>query len=495
MNLLRKFKEVGVAMLPIVVIALILNFTVVHMSNEVLMQFLIGTLLVYVGQVIFLVGVDNSLVSIGHLVGIQIVKYKKIFIVLLLVGIFGFVATVADPDVTILSNQLHEINNDIPQLMLICFVGVGVGVYVVIFTLKTILKIKLKYITIASFIIIFVLCFFAPSNFIAFAFDSGGVTTGPITVPIILALGIGIASLSGRHSEDSFGVVSLSAIGPIIAVLILGIIFKDSSVDQVVISFSNSDFGNIWLSTMQQIAIGIAPITLVFLIFNFISIKLSRKKLYRIISGTLITYIGLVLFLSGVTYGFSEAGYMIGNSIGKTDFYQIIIPIGVVLGFAIAFTEPGVKVLGQQVELLTSGHIRKKVLFIFLAIGLGLAMLVSMLRVIYQFHILYVVVPGYIIILILQFVVSDEFVGIGFDSGAVASGPMSATFLLPIAVGLCDALNHQVLSDAYGIIALISLFPILMVLLLGLIYKLKTKKTILEIRQVKNDKDYSGLED
>ncbi len=498
MHILKKAKEVLLSMLPILAIVVLLFFTIPLMpggkklDNEILFTFLIGALLVYVGQVFFLVGIDNSIGTMGELVGSSVSKVKKSWLVPLFGFLFGFLATISEPDVQVLADQVSHVNPSVNKYLLMAVVAVGVGLFVSLSMIRVVRGLSIKKILIISYLLVFAIAPFS-GTFTNVAFDSGGVTTGPITVPFILALGIGIASIKGgKNSADaSFGTVGLASVGPILAVAILGLIFG-RSIPGAAIEEGPVTFTGHLLTTMGDVALGLLPMTAIFLLFQFFIIKLSPKKLIRILLGVVVVYAGLVLFLTGVSYGFSEAGKAIGGGVGGSDMSWILIIIGAVLGFVIVFTEPAINVLGHQVQNVTQGQIKAKTINITLCIGISIAVVFAVLKVLYSIPIWYFVVPGYIISIVLLIFVPDLFVGIAFDSGGVASGPMTATFIMPFVMGICEAVSGQdnILNFAFGAVAMVAMMPLIIIQGLGLIYVFKKKA--LDRRAVSEEAVLSG---
>lgn len=497
----KKLKQIVISILPIIAVVGILDLILFlipgakPLESEVLINFFLGAMLVIVGQVLFLVGVDNSIMTMGEMVGSTAIKFKKIFLVLGFGFLFGFLCTIAEPDVQVLGDMLGKINPNITSMLLIVVVALGVGIYVALSLLKTIFNIKIKYIIFISYILVFVLAIFSPPSFRPLSFDSGGVTTGPITVPFILALCIGVASVKSKKSaEDSFGMVALASIGPIMAVMILGII---SGQPQAVASmdYSNAGFGNVILKVLQEVSIGLLPIAVIFIIFQLVFLKLPKQKVFSILFGVLIVFIGLLLFLVGVEFGFSGASHSIGKLVGELDFSYILIPIGVIIGVSTVYTEPAIRILGNQVENITAGHIKNKVLLNSLAIGIGVAVALGVVKAMFGINILWFVVPAYAIALVLMFFCPEIFTSIAFDSGGVASGPITATFTLPFVVGIAEVHNQSptaVLDYAFGLVALVAVMPTIVIQVMGIIYKSKEKS--ISKTQAEPEFDFDNLD-
>lgn len=430
----------------------------------------------------FNVGVEISMTPIGERVGTTMTKSKNLFLMILISFIMGFVITISEPDLQVLAQQVPSI----PNLVLILAVALGVAIFLVIAILRMLFGIPLAWLLVVFYILIFGLTPFVPADFLAIAFDSGGVTTGPMTVPFIMSFGIGIAAIrNDRHAEDdSFGLVSLCSIGPIAAVLVLGMIYNPGSAEQVSESIPIIDntvdlwqlFAIEFPTYIEEIAISLLPIVIFFGIFQLISRDINKRTLIKIGIGLVYTYIGLVVFLTGVNVGFMPAGNYLGQTIASLPYAWIIIPIGMIIGYFIVQAEPAVFVLTRQVEEMTSGAISAKAMGLSLSIGVAVSVGLAMIRVLSGISILYFLIPGYAIALILTFFVPKIFTAIAFDSGGVASGPMTATFLLPFAMGACQALGGNIITDAFGIVAMVAMTPLITIQVMGLIFQIKENK-------------------
>ena len=478
-----KFKEKLIetlkAVIPILLIVLLLCFTIAPIPPSILMTFLIGAVLLIIGMLFFNVGVELSMNPIGERVGSIMTKSKNLFIMILISFIMGFVITISEPDLQVLAQQVPSI----PNLVLILAVAAGVASFLVVAILRMLLGVPLSYLLVVFYLIIFGLTPFVPGDFLAIAFDSGGVTTGPMTVPFIMSFGIGIAAIrSDRHAEDdSFGLVSLCSIGPIAAVLLLGMLYNPGSAEQVSESIPIIDntvdlwqlFAVEFPTYIKEIAVSLLPIVVFFGIFQLISRDINKRTLIKIGIGLIYTYIGLVLFLTGVNVGFMPAGNYLGQTIAGLSYSWIIIPIGMIIGYFIVLAEPAVFVLTRQVEEMTSGAISAKAMGLSLSIGVSVSVGLAMIRVLTGISILYLLIPGYAIALLLTFFVPKIFTAIAFDSGGVASGPMTATFLLPFAMGACESLGGNIITDAFGIVAMVAMTPLITIQIMGLVFKIK----------------------
>lgn len=499
-KLLAKIKEALISVLPVTLIVIILNFTpLVNFTDKEIIVFVISALLLIIGIGLFNLGADLAMTPMGEHVGHGLTKSKNLLLLLSVCFILGLLITIAEPDLTVLATQVKEI---IESTTLILFVGVGVAIFLVIAILKIIFNKQLSMLLMFFYMLLFALTAFVVINgneeLLALAFDSGGVTTGPITVPFIMALGVGIASIiGGRNSkENSFGLIAMCSVGPILAVTLLGVFVKEdlhyqipdySIAEDVVTSFFHT-----LIHTAKEVAIALALIVVFFLVINAIFLKLSKKKLIQIGFGIIFTYLGLVLFLTSVNVGFMPIGYKMGTELGANNELFVII-IGFILGLVVVLAEPAVHVLNKQVEEITDGNVSKTSMLIALSIGVGISICLSMIRIVYDFSILYYLVPGYFISLGLSFFVPRMYTAIAFDSGGVASGPLTSTFILPFAVGVCIAIQGEakVLTDAFGIVAMVAMTPLITIQLLGFrsIISRKMKERIALKRILDEDDD------
>lgn len=480
-ELLReKVVESITSVLPITIIVLLLSITIAPLTPATLTLFLFGALLLIVGMGFFTLGVDMSMIPMGEGIGVELSKAKKIGIPIIVCFILGIIITIAEPDLQVLARQVPAV----PDFTLIMTVALGVGFFLVISQLRILFKIPISYILILFYLIIFILAFIAPWDFVPVSFDSGGVTTGPVTVPFIIALGIGMASVrSDKNSEnDSFGLTAICSMGPILAVLILSICYKptNSTYSSVTLTDLKTtrdvalEFARAFPIYLKEVAIAIVPIGVVFLIFQCIFKRFHSRQIARILAGLLYSYIGLVLFLTGVNVGFMPAGQYIGGALARGSAW-LLIPVGMVVGYFIVRAEPAVQVLNRQVEEVTNGSITQKAIGTCLSIGIAFSVGIAMLRITTGLNILWFLVPGYLISLIMTFFVPQIFTGIAFDSGGVASGPMTTTFLLPFAMGACEAVGGNVLTDAFGIVAMVAMTPLLTIQILGLVVNIRKR--------------------
>ncbi len=472
-----KIKESLFAVMPIFIIVLLLHFTTLVPLNDQLALFIVGSIILIFGMGLFTLGADIAMSPMGEQIGSAIIKKRNIFFIIGVIFIVGILITIAEPDLSILADQIPSINH----WVLIIAVSVGVGIFFVISILRIVFKWSLSWCVIIAYAIVFILTIFTHPDYIAIGFDSGGVTTGPITVPFIIAIGVGVASVRGGKDsiDNSFGLVALCAIGPIMAVMFLGLFTKSSPVytpDEISTASIFSQFANGFLSYGIDVTIALAPIIALFFIFQFTILHLPKHKLIKMIIGMVYTYIGLILFLTAVNVGFMPASKHIGEFLGTSNYSYLLIPIGAIIGFFIVLAEPTVHVLNKQVEEISGGMISKRTMLIGLTVGTAFSVGLSMLRIVIGFNILYYLIPGYAIAIILSFFVPKIYTAIAFDSGGVASGPMSAGFILPFAVGACGALHPEsIMQVGFGIVAMITMTPLITIQVLGLRAEIKVK--------------------
>jgi len=482
-HLKDKLKEALQAVLPIVGLVLVLCFSVAPISPSILLCFLMGGVMVIIGMMFFTLGAELAMTPMGERVGSAMTKSRKVWLILTLAFILGLLVTISEPDLQVLASQVPSV----PNMTLIVAVAVGVGFFLALALLRMLLGIPLNVLLIGCYIITFGLAFFVPDSFLAVAFDSGGVTTGPMTVPFIMAVGVGVSAIrSDRHAaDDSFGLIALCSVGPILAVMILSLIFNpDSAAYSSPVLPEIADSLELWkyfrngLPTyIHEIAVSLLPIVLVFALFQIFMLKMTRRSLTKIIIGLIYTYIGLVLFLTGANVGFMPAGHYLGQMLAGSNNSWIIVPIGMIMGFFIVKAEPAVYVLNKQVEKMTDGGISAGTMGIALSIGVAVSVGLAMIRVLTGISILWFLIPGYAVALAISFSVPKLYTAIAFDSGGVASGPMTATFLLPLAQGACAAVGGDLVKDSFGVIAMVAMTPLITIQLLGLISQYKQAKT------------------
>jgi len=483
----QKFKDVVFAVLPVTIILLILNYTIAPIGRELVWRFIVGAIFIILGLGIFLFGADLAIQPIGQHMGSSITRKRSLPLLLTTGLVLGFFINIAEPDLMVLAKQVQQVTSGaISQWALLVVVSVGIGVMVALGLLRIVFKIPLSKLLTILYAIIFILVIFSPKLFLGIAFDSGAATTGSMTVPFILALGLGVASTKGgrQSEEDSFGLLGIASAGPMLAVLSMGIISGIKSLAGGIPPSPDGGRGILYpfLESIPRIAVEVllamVPIIVMFFIFQAILIKLGRAPLVKIIKGLVYTFTGFVLFLTGVNAGFMEAGTAVGYAVASFGKNWIVIVTGFLLGFTVVLAEPAVYVLNEQIEEVTSGHIRKKNILYSLSIGVAIAVSLSMARILIPgMQLWHLLVPGYIIAITLSYFAPRLFVGIAFDSGGVASGPMAATFILAFAQGVAEATpGADVLMEGFGVIAMVALTPLIAIQVLGLLYKQKALK-------------------
>lgn len=478
----EKFFESFKSIIPIAIIILIVCGFIVPVDTNLLVIFFIGVILLMIGMTFFTNGVDISMISFGSKLGTKMVQSRKVWLISLLSLIIGIVITLTEPDLQILASQV----NGVPNIVLMVAVAVGVGVFLVIAMLRILFDVSLRFLLLIFYGALFILCFFVPKEFLAMSFDSGGVTTGPMTVPFLISLGIGVTAVKQgkNNSSDSFGTIALCSVGPIIAVMVLGIFYKASGGEYQMpeintLPNSMSVTQVFWESIVEHIetvGISVLPIVVFFVLFELVTKSFDKVQIIRVMIGFIFTYVGLVIFLSGASVGFMPIGYQLGGLLSVKGNGYLLIPVGMIIGYFIVLAEPSVYVLTKQVEKASLGAVSAKTMNLGLSIGVSLAIGLSMMRILTGINILWILIPGYCVSLVLTFFVPKLFTGIAFDSGGVASGAMASTFVLPFAIGAAISSKANVFTQAFGCISFIALAPLITVQISGLIYAKKSKK-------------------
>ncbi len=468
-------------------IVLFLGLTFVPLDKYLLARFIVGGLLLIIGLTIFLLGVDLGIQPMGERCGAELTKKRSLALLLFVAFVIGFIVTAAEPDIQVFGDQVRGIFPFVNKIAITFVIAAGVGLFIMLGLLRTVLKLSLKWTLFIAYTILFILSFFAPESFFGIAFDSGGATTGPMTVPFIMALGLGVSSVS-KDDDNSFGLTGVCSIGPVMAVLIYAIILSlrlrsgdgtavVSAGSNTAISAASESFAQIAAHVFRESLISIAPLFALFIIFQILLLKMTKRQVIRIIIGFIYAFIGLTIFLIGVNGGFSQAGAELGKKLGSLavtrggGWYVLLIITGLLLGAIIVCAEPAVWVLSEQVESVSGGTIKRKVLLIFLSVGTAIAIALSMLRAVTGFNLKFIIIPGYIIAMVLMLFCPSLFSGIAFDSGGVASGPLTSTFVLSFTLGA--AASGEGGNDSFGVIALVAMMPLLAIQLMGIIYKIK----------------------
>jgi len=487
---MSKLKEVLLSVLPITAIVLILHFTVTPIPSASLIRFIIGAVFILVGLAIFLFGVDLGISSLGTNIGETISKANKVWIVVIAGLILGFFVSIAEPDLEILARKVSEVTNDlISYSELLILVSAGIGVLIVVGFLRIVYNLSIRIVFLVIYGLVLILSIIAPSVFLPISFDASGATTGALTVPFIMALALGVSSMkkdSVSSESDSFGLVGIASTGAIIGVLLLGSVsgqkeitgafFAHASNNEGIIAPFLHEIADLWFETL----IAILPLAVIFTVFQLIAFKFRGRQLRRMIKGLVYTYIGLVIFLAGTGAGFMDVGSILGQKIAQLDSKVPAVLVGFVIGFVTILAEPAVHVLTDQIEEVTSGYVRKRVVFGALTIGVGCAVALSIVRIVVPgMQLWHILLPGYVLSLILSFLVKKLFVGIAFDSGGVASGPMTATFILAFSQGVAGTVSGaDNIANAFGMIALVAMTPIITLQILGLVFRIASGRRL-----------------
>ena len=502
MNILAKLKETAVSVLPVMAIVLFLGFTFVPLEKIMLARFVAGGLLLIIGLTIFLLGVDLGIQPMGQRCGAELTKKRSLPLLLGVALIIGFIVTAAEPDIQVFGDQVRSIFPFVKKISITFVIAGGVGLFIMLGLLRTVLNLSIKWTFFIAYALLFAMTFFTPDSFIGIAFDSGGATTGPMTVPFIMALGLGVSSVRD-DDKNSFGLTGVCSIGPVMAVLIYAIVLKmtvvecpqsgciETTVNAVgdMVSIQPSaysttgsieSFAQISGHVIKESLISIAPLFALFVIFQVTLLKMTKRQVIRIVIGFIYAFIGLTIFLIGVKGGFSQAGAELGRKLGALAinrggaWYLLLIVTGLALGAIIVCAEPAVWVLSEQVEQVSGGTIRRKALLLFLSVGTALAIALSMWRAVVGFNLKYILIPGYALAMLLMIFCPALFSGIAFDSGGVASGPLTSTFVLSFTLGA--AASGKGGNDSFGVIALVAMMPLLAIQIMGIIFKMKKKE-------------------
>ena len=480
--LMDKLKESAGSILPITAIVAVLCLLFVPVHSGLLLSFLLGSQLMLLGMALFTLGADMSMSRIGSSIGGYLTRSRKLALIVVVSLLLGTAISLAEPDLQVLAASVPAIDTT----LLVWTVSVGVGLFLTLALLRILFSIPLRRLLLISYALVFLGAAFTSKDMLSVAFDAGGVTTGPMTVPFIMALGVGIASIRSDENAkaDSFGLVALCSVGPILAVMLLGLLFPStpsgSSELSLPVSENTVEIGWGYIHSTPryflEVARAMLPIFAFFLVFQVFALRMHRSALLRILVGIVYTYLGLVLFLTGVNVGFSPLGTVLGWAITLSEHRWVLVPLAMLMGWFIINAEPAVHVLNRQVEELTAGAVSAKAMGLALSVAVAAANGLAMLRVLTDAPLLAFVLPGYGVALALSFVVPPTFTAIAFDSGGVASGPLTATFMLPLAMGACEAAGHNVMVDAFGLVTLVAMMPLITVQLMGGLYLLKSRK-------------------
>ncbi|MBR5646451.1 MAG: DUF1538 domain-containing protein [Treponema sp.] len=494
MNVLTKLKETAVSVIPVILIVLLLGFTVVPVEKIILARFVIGGLFLIAGLTVFLIGVDLGIQPMGERCGAELTKKRSIVLLLVSAFFIGFIVTAAEPDIQVFASQVQSVFPFINRLSFTFVIASGVGVFILTGLLRSVLNFSLKITFFILYTVLFILTFFIPSDFAGIAFDSGGATTGPMTVPFIMALGLGVCSVRS-DDKNSFGLTGISSVGPVMAVLVFALCYKSMTGGSVLQSVSSnavtesegifSSFGMIIPQILKESLVSILPLFVLFIIFQITLLKLSKIQIIRMVIGFFYSFTGLALFLTGAGGGFSQAGREIGFSLAQKALNMggwwtvLLVVTGFVFGAIIVCAEPAVWVLSEQVEHVSGGTIKRKILLVFLSLGTAAAVALSILRIVNGLDLKIILIPGYVISLLLMIFCPTLFSGIAFDSGGVASGPLTSTFVLSFTIGISSAFNT---SDSFGVIALVAMMPLIAIQIMGIIFRIKSRRSVKEVK-------------
>lgn len=472
MDFIRKLRETLTSVLPIVVIVLVLNFTIAPLGS-MLWPFLLGAVMLVAGLSLFLAGTDIGMAPVGEKLGSVLAQKRSVILMLTIGFIIGFVVTLAEPDVTVLASQVHSLNPAIPERLLIVMIALGLGIFVDIGLLRTVLGFSLKWVLLAAYLLVFVLISFIGQSMASISFDASGATTGPLAVPFLLALGLGVSASTSHEKDSSFGLTGIASVGPILAVAAMSMAVSSSGEAGTLTAEAEAatGFGASLLAMLKNTAIGFGPLFAIILVLQFALLRFPRVKLRKILMGMLYSFIGIVIFLTGVDFGFVEVGRYLGQTISHNYSPVLVIALALVFGGIVVIAEPAVWVLTTQVETVTAGRIRKSLVMVFLCFGVSVAVALAMVRIFFSINYLWFVFLGVGASLLMSFFTPALFTGIAFDSGGVASGPMSTTFLLSFAMGVSGSAEM-----GFGLVGLVAISPLIAIQILGLIFRFKEGK-------------------
>ena len=477
----EKLKKSIFSILPVMIIMILVSF-LLNFNIVTIISILISTVLLIIGITLFTYGANISMIEIGKVVASSLVKTKKPILIAFVAFIVGIIITVAEPDLKVLAEQMTAIDD----FTLIIFVGIGVGIFLSLAALRIIYQIDLKIFIIIFYALIIILMVFAPQEMIPLSFDSGGVTTGPMSVPFIIAMGIGFSQSRSRKESknDSFGLVAMCSIGPIIIVLLFSLFAKSNMIYEYNIATEFKNFNDLFYNyfsivgpILKSVALSLLPILLLFIIFDLITKKIKKYKLKQVIIGLIISFFGLSIFLIGVSAGYMKIAYLIGTKM-FANYEFLLIPLAVLVGLVIVKAEPAVIVLTNQIEKITQGSVSQKIINNIIATGVAIAVAIAMIRVLTGVSIIWFLLVGYVLAVIFMFITPKIFTMIAFDSGGAVSGPMTTSFLLPLIIGVCYQKGGNVMTDAFGVVALVAVSPLITIQLFGILYNIKSKMTI-----------------
>lgn len=480
-NILSKLKGSFISIFPIVVVVLVLGLTISPLSGYDITKFLISSVLLIFGMALFTVGADSAMFTMGSSIGGNLSKSRKLGTLLIFSLLLGIIVTLAEPSLSVLASQVLSIN----KWVFICVVSLGVGLFLALAVLRIIFQVKLKTVLIISYCIVFVLMLLVSPEYLPISIDAGAVTTGAISMPFILAFGMGISAVRGNkyNEDDSFGLIALGSVGPLITTLLLCVFAgKDVQTTQTIITQTStgsasqmlSEFGVEFLQNILDILVVLLPIIVFFFVYNAIYLKYPKTQIIKIVIGLIYTYFGIVIFLTGIMAGFLPVGSIIGYNIAISKYSWLLVPIAGIIGLFTILAEPSIQVLNKKVEDITHGAINRHVMMVSISIGVALSLMLAVLRVLFNIKFIYLILPLYVACIIASVFCPSLFNAIAFDSGGVSAGTMATGFILPFVMGICEASGVNIMVGAFGTIAFIACLPILSILFLGLIYRIIT---------------------
>ncbi|QTJ43256.1 DUF1538 domain-containing protein [Dolosigranulum pigrum] len=490
MNILtQKFREVLQAVIPTYILVLLIHFFIVDLPKEALLAFSVGTLFIMAGMTIFLTGVDLAITPIGEQMGKGIARSNKVSIVVIFGFVLGFLIAASEPSINVLGQEIATISGGAVNAMAIVgVVSVGLAIMIVIGLLRIVYDWSLIKILISAYSLVFMMAIFTSEEFISISFDASGATTGAITVPFVLAMASGVANLkkgTSQSNNDSFGLVAIASVGAIIAVMLFNLLMPIGELTGSLSIEVDGDtslltrYISVFIKQLQDVLMTIMPIVGLFYVYQKFKLKVPKRVLQKIWIGSIYVFAGLVIFLTGVNAGFMDIGRIIGHRIASEAMYVELAIVGAVMGVVTILAEPATNILTTQIEDVTSGAIKRRPILIALTSGVGIAIFLAVLRMLIPgLKLWHILLPGYAIAIGLMFIVPKIFVGMAFDAGGVATGPITATFILAFIQGAADTIpTASVMIEGFGMIAMVALMPILTLQLLGFVYELKRQCT------------------
>ena len=485
---LRVLKETFITSLPLAAVIIVVCGFIAPMTDPFdYVRLAVGYAGVVIGQSLFLIGLNTSILPIGEAMGASLVKLKKVLFILFFGVIFGLFATVAEPALAVLARQTHLILDAVNETLFIWIMSTGIGIFTGFALYRVIKDINIKIVFAVSYILVFLLIVCSPPEFVALAFDGSGATTGDISVPFILAFGLGVSHTLSKNKDsddDTFGIIGIASVGPILTVLIYGIVLQNvlGGIPQAGVynpGAGPENFAGILFGNVGEVVLALAPLLIAFVPFQIILIKMAKKDFVKIMMGTLVVFAGLLIFLSSIDFGFAFAGQYIGEAFldpARPEWFRwMLLIVGFVLGLAITLTEPAVTVLGEQLEEMIG--IKQMTTRLTLAISIGLAAMLFIIKIILQIDILWFLVPLYTVALIMMRYTSKLFVGLAYDSGGVVGGALTSAMLTPLTLGIAQGVAatagpsaQSILINGFGIIAFISVVPLIAIQMMGIVY-------------------------